>query len=93
MCKLFFLEILTIWEVDAISLLWWLFNFPFLQYDVDDGMLMSQTEQSVPGNAFTLLAAGAGQARGLDDTGFVFVEGLLISSCSLRLDMLVEEAL
>lgn len=29
MCKLFFLEILTIWEVDAISLLWWLFNFLF----------------------------------------------------------------
>lgn len=43
--------------------------------------------------ASTLLAAGAGQARGLDDTGFVFVEGLLLSGCSLRLDMLVEEAL
>lgn len=42
---------------------------------------------------FTLLAAGAGQARGLDDSSFVFVEGLLCSSCSLRLDMLVEETL
>lgn len=76
---------MTIWDADPISLLQWLFSF------VEDS---TQTVESLLGFKKETMCVGTDDCLCLWKIRvFTFVKGFLFSSCSLGLDMLVEEAL